>query len=118
MMDAKKFIRELVRMCKSHGETCGDCPILQAVRGCPLIVPGNADADVLVDVIEKWSKEHPVVTNGQKVLEMIPDDVRSTTYHSALEHGHPNQIVSEDYVKIRIKRSWWDAEYKAKKGGM
>jgi len=97
-MDAKEFIRELVRMCKSQDETCSDCQIFESV-GCPLIVPENADADRLVAVVEKWSKENPVVMNGQKVHELIPADVRSTYFYP-------------EYIRIRIDRSWWDAEFK------
>jgi hypothetical protein len=97
-MDAKEFIRELVRMCKSQDEICSDCQIFQCA-GCPLIVPENVDADKLVEIVEKWSTEHPLVTNGQKVKELLPEVAVFNTN-------------STTYVTIDIPYYWWDAEYK------
>lgn len=98
MMDAKEFIKELVRMCKSYEETCSDCQISQCA-GCPLIVPENVDADMLVSVVEKWSNAHPVVTNGTELMKHLPDSAR---------------VLDEwtNGVVIYVPRDWWDAEYK------
>ena len=97
-MDAKEFIRELVRLCKSQDETCGGCKIRQ-YTGCPLTVPENVDADILVAVVEKWSKENPVVTNGDEVMKLLPVEVKVYDEYT-------------DDVTIRVPRKWWDAEYK------
>jgi hypothetical protein len=53
----------------------------------------------LVEIVEKWSKEHPLVTNGGKVMRTLPVEA----------------IVDDesmDEVTIRVPRKWWDAEYK------
>lgn len=101
VMDAKEFIRELVRMCKSKDDTCNDCQIRQRI-GCPLIIPENVDADMLVDVIEKWSKEHPLITNGDVLKEMLPDGSSVNDQYNAMA----------DHIFIEVPKDWWKAEYK------
>jgi hypothetical protein len=96
-MDAKEFVRELVRMCKSKDDNCDDCPIRQSM-GCPLFVPENADAYMLVAAVEKWSKENPLVTNGMKVMEMVGEQIAA-------------KADVEQYIVLNIEKDWWNAEY-------
>ena len=111
-MDAKEFVKELARICKSKGETCDGCQIRQST-GCPLI-PENVDADRLVTAVEKWSKEHPMVTNGDMVWRLIPGDVRSTEKCRAKEDfPYPeNAPCYKDHYVITVTADWWEAEYK------
>ena len=101
-MDAKEFIRELVRICKSQDETCSKCLIFESA-GCPLIIPESTDADRLIAVVEKWSKEHPIKTNGMRFLDDNREYIR--TYHR-WENG------CKPYIEVHIEADWWDAEYK------
>ena len=114
-MDAVKCIKEFNRMCRSY-DCCSDgCPLK---RRCILFRNPNADSEsieALVAAVEKWSKEHPVVTNGLKVHEMIPGNERSTVFKEADSNIKGcGFITSEDYVEMRVRKSWWDAEYKEK----
>lgn len=99
-MDAKEFIRELVRMCKSNGETCGGCQI-RKYTGCPLAVPENVDADILVEIVKDWSTEHPKKTNGRKFIEEYNDVITNAKRED-----------SGNLIKIYMYADWWDAEYK------
>lgn len=72
-MDAVKFLKEKKRMCISSGDdSCHGCPIY-AERGiltCTQfqnIFPGQ-----IVEIVEKWSKEHPRKTFLQDFLEKYP----------------------------------------------
>ena len=72
-MDAVRYLKERMRMCHSFGNTsCGGCPIY-AERGiltCTQfqnIFPGQ-----IVEIVEKWSKEHPRKTFLQDFLEKYP----------------------------------------------
>ena len=106
-MDAKEFIRELVRMCQARGEICGDCRLHREI-GCPLVVPERVDADKLVSAVEEWSKENPFVTNGDKVMEIIKDaGVPVTARGSGFDRE-----VTVNTVHIAVSEDWWDAEYK------
>ena len=96
-MDAIHFINEVNRMCKSHDDVCTGCPLMHS--NC-LVNDFDVEAEKVVPIVEKWSEEHPLVTNGMKVMELIPDNSRLTN------------DTGEDNVQMVIARGWWDAPYK------
>lgn len=78
-MDALKFIEERNRMCERYWQVDGDCD------GCPLVYTrecnemrnmvddsGKAVGEV-VEIVEKWSKEHPRKTRQSVFLEQYPE---------------------------------------------
>lgn len=78
-MDALKFIEERNRMCDRYWQADGDCD------GCPLVYTrecnemrnmvddsGKAVGKV-VEIVEKWSKEHPRKTRQSVFLEQYPE---------------------------------------------
>ena len=81
MMDALKFIEERNRMCDRYWQVDGDC------NGCPLIdarecnelrnmVDGAGKAvGKTVEIVEKWSKEHPRKTRQDVFLKQWPNAV-------------------------------------------
>lgn len=115
-MDAVKFLIEAERLCRQYPD-CHECPLY--LKKCH--VGGRKTVEECretVAIIEKWGQEHPVVTNGMKVHEMIPGNERRTVFKEA----DPNLkgcglMTSEDYVEMRIRKSWWDAEYKEESNG-
>lgn len=97
-MDAVEFLKEWERMCDST--KCESCGLLNSLA-CGGMPFGEVDFDEMVAVVQKWSKEHPLVTNGGEVMRMLPEEA----------------IVSDEWlntVTIRVPRKWWDAEYKEK----
>lgn len=94
-MDAVTYIRERARMCERYG--CEDCP-LKKYPDCY----NPEDASGAVATVEQWSKEHPMVTNGKKMLELIGGE------ESQWEGGG----TVNGMVQIRVSKKWWDAEYK------
>lgn len=100
-MDAVSFIREFGRMCEAHSDAkgCGEsCP---ALHHC--LVPRNECEypEELVTAVEQWGKEHPLVTNGQKVMELVGYNGKAWTNDG-----------DEGYVIVKIREDWWDAENK------
>nr|DAG57445.1 MAG TPA: hypothetical protein [Caudoviricetes sp.] len=79
MMDALKFIEERNRMCDRYWQVDGDCD------GCPLVytrecnelrnMVDDAGKAVMeaVEIVEKWSKEHPRKTRQSVFLEQWPN---------------------------------------------
>lgn len=78
-MDALKFIEERNRMCDRYWQVDGDCD------GCPMVNvdecnelrnmvddAGKAVGKV-VEIVEKWSKEHPRKTRQDVFLEQYPN---------------------------------------------
>lgn len=94
-MDAVTFVKEYRRLCDEY-PACIRCP-LGKFEDCV-----DADPEEMVKVVEKWSKEHPVVTNGKKMLELIAGEA------SQWESGG----TLNGMVEIRVSKKWWDAEYK------
>lgn len=76
-MEASKFIKESARMCNQNGYCCADCP----AYGCPkCIIDGTSLAkddkalEEYIAIVEKWSKEHPVITNEKKFEQVFGED--------------------------------------------
>lgn len=102
-MDAVKFLEEDSRMCNTYNDCIG-CPIHDKPFCNPHDMTTNDERKELVDAVEKWSKEHSIMTNGRKIVEMIPNDKLGS-------------IVRNKDVTLYIDKSWWDAEYKEKSNG-
>lgn len=78
-MDALKFIEERNRMCERYWQVDGDCD------GCPMLnvdecnelrsMVDDAGKAVgkTVEIVEKWSKEHPCKTRQSVFLEQWPE---------------------------------------------
>lgn len=86
-MDAVKFIKERTRMFDSLRDTKykGNSSCLGVIcPGCPLYL---ADGDCINDtvqstnIVEKWSKEHPIKTIMMDFLEKYPN---ATTYNGGV----------------------------------
>ena len=70
MMDAKKFIAERERMCSYHDDGCNECPAF-SIDYCSGNSRVIADSFKLVDIVEKWSNEHPVKTRQSEFLKQF-----------------------------------------------
>ena len=98
-MDAVKFLMESNRICQSS-KFCGGCPMSDC---CVDDVEDINDAIKTVAAVEKWSKEHPIKTNGGRFLYDNREHIR--TYHR-WDNG------CKPYIEVHIEAEWWDAEYK------
>jgi hypothetical protein len=108
-MDAKQFLKEARRMCKTFVEgdmQCHDCPMEDGVL-CNLRTAFRGENttisdEAIVAAVEQWSKEHPLVTNGQKLREFV----------TALGGHFPTMGEAHGTITLTISSDWWDAEYK------
>lgn len=75
-MDAVKFIKERNRMCQAYYETgddvCSNCPAKWEQCDTISSLMGK-NADTIVAIVEKWSKEHPRKTRQSVFLERYPE---------------------------------------------
>lgn len=105
MFDKEKFKKEYIRMMDSlrenhkgepscNGAACSKCPLNNIACG------GGIDLRYYVfeaiEVVEKWSKEHPIVTYKDKFIEVFGVDVWVKTL---IEFG-------DNFAEF------WDSEYK------
>lgn len=68
-MDAVKYLKEKTRMCNSYN-MCHRCG-LGKVSECNRIEDDNPEK--AVEIVEKWSSEHPVRTRQSEFLKIFPD---------------------------------------------
>lgn len=67
-MDAEKFLRETLRMCRAQRD-CASCP----ADGGYCVAPGEKiDLTKCVEIVEKWASEHPAKTRQSEFLKVIP----------------------------------------------
>ena len=71
MAEFLKVIKERKRMCESYGGFCKGCPLEFAVscHNWMLVHPEETE-----EIIMRWSKEHPVMTNAMKFKEVFGYD--------------------------------------------
>mgnify|MGYP003289544036 CR=1 FL=1 len=69
-MDAVKFLKEYDRMCGLYNEErCAGCPLQNDICA---FYPFD-ELDNIVQVVEKWSAEHPIKTRLMDFLEKFPN---------------------------------------------
>lgn len=72
-MDAVKFLKERKRMCDKY--CCESCPISimnnGTYEGCDYL--GKNHPEKCVEIVEKWSADHPVKTRQSEFLKMFPN---------------------------------------------
>ena len=58
-MDAVKFVKEYLRMCKKVDE-CEDCPVYKTdFCAVPAKERSQESAEEIVELVEEWSAAHP-----------------------------------------------------------
>lgn len=101
MMDVADFVKEFSRMCDEYN-TCRGCPMDGKCNPCTEAV--YKDPQGAVEIVEKWSKEHPVQTNADKFKEVFG------------WVGIDDLVEEDEYGCINaVPSSWWRDEYKAPK---
>lgn len=75
-MDAVKFLEESVRMCKSF-PGCEGCEMKENEIGFPCNTTSGSmeyeNYEKLVEIVEKWAKDHPKKTRQSEFLKRYPD---------------------------------------------
>ena len=71
-MDAVKFIQERDRMCDSAND-CEDCPARDKPLMCKVSRKSGCPASEQVEIVDKWSNEHPRKTRQSVFLEQHPN---------------------------------------------
>lgn len=67
-MNAVKFLEEMGRICAEH--TCSECPLDSfSCMGTSKV----DNVEEFVEIVKKWSAEHPRKTRLQDFLEKYPD---------------------------------------------
>lgn len=97
-MDAVTFVKEYRRICDEY-QACIRCPLNKNESEDCI----DADPEEMVKIVETWSREHPLVTNGKVAVGMMEKMDAPYIQYSKNEIGQ---------IEIILDASWWDAEYK------
>lgn len=97
-MDARDFIKNAKRMCNAHDGSCHDCPGNSTPKdGCIIRVLNSFDIrDAEIEAVENWAKEHPLVTNRQKITEVFG-------LNSKILMAMPSHWLDQEYVEPKSK---------------
>ena len=92
-MDAVRFLEEKNRMCNGMRH-CSDCP-LNALSEYKCDDCENFEE--MVDIVETWSKENPIFTNGDKFTEVfgiLPETLLSSYYYGGLSEWFKKEYIN------------------------
>ena len=114
-MDAVEYIKTLSRMCNIYRH-CEGCPIRDGKeRSCGIIA---VEAESFVDTVEavnKWGKEHPVVTRQSVFLERYPnaktdEDGNIGICPAAIEGKNCNECSDGASCCKECRSNYWSQE--------
>ena len=78
MAEYREVVKQFKRMCESNCSNCHECPI-ESYRGfyhCWRWV--SEDPEKSEELIMKWARENPPITNNDKIKEIFGLDFKST----------------------------------------
>ena len=85
-----------------HGVNCTECPMKFI---CSTRVENVYE---LIEFVEKWAKEHPIVTNGSRFLKNYPEADIYGCDDEFIYIKFPFSHGVEDCAKI--PKTWWESE--------
>lgn len=115
-MDAIEFIKERQRLCQTY-VCCFECPANNpnnyGGEGVACIMIDKIDAEKLVPIVEKWSKEHPRKTRQSLFIQQYPQ----VAIYKGVIGIRPCQIVegyTSDYCSlygtsqcVQCRKEYW-----------
>lgn len=108
-MDAVKFINEYRRICTL--KRCMECPLKE--MGCS-ITTQKAKAEEIVDIVEKWSAEHPIKTRQSEFLKVFPMAEMNEDVVGILPCAIDSSVIIEWCKKYKVcnkcRKEYWLAE--------
>lgn len=118
-MEFKEAIKTRRRICNYYIE-CNDCPLFKAVRRCRELPFDKKEIDEYEKILEEWAKEHPIVTNADKYIEVIKNTFGGTKLDKdkVRQRGclqlAGREIDSNKCANMSCLEclKWWDEEYK------
>lgn len=102
-MEALEMLKTLKRICSKY--KCSDCPVVAKSCICIKNISITSDETLLhiIENVEQWSKENPLVTNAQKFVEVFG------------KHNMSDLTICEirpiSHEIIPKKSNWWNEPY-------
>lgn len=115
-MDAIKFMKEKKRMCESYSACIEACPLKIPVyeSGFTCIRYCFDNPEKAVEIVEKWSAEHPIKTRQSEFLKMFPNaDIQNDVIRICPKKIDQNSVTSEECSRsgcFECRKKYWLAE--------
>lgn len=93
-MKAFEFLKEYNRMCETNKD-CQGCPL----KGTTCSIGTELSEEEMINIVDKteqWSKEHPIMTNVQKLKEVFGEKA----------------IYAISSQNVQALKDWLDEPYK------
>lgn len=111
-MDAITYLREKNRMSKKCEIPCADCPLSwknnEFGTNCYNLMMENPEK--AVEIVEKWSNEHPVKTRQSEFLKIFPDTELNDDGVPDICPADLTLICDERINCDRCKKRFWTTE--------
>ena len=122
MLSKEEFQKELVRMWDSirddnslykgydncKGVDCKECPVYSHCKSIKAVY----DAFEMIETVEKWGKEHPIITNRDKFREIFGFEISHNGY-DCLAIPCPDEFKAEASLCNSCPyNGFWNREYK------
>lgn len=106
-MDAVNFLVTRDRMCRSFNGRCNGCEVNERMGVDDMCIYYMAQhPQEVVEIVERWGKEHPRKTRQSEFLKMFPE---AFVYQGSID-VEPCKIVKSKYdteqCKLRKTREW------------
>lgn len=89
------------------GISCSSCPF--DGKTCNTGAP-NFHAYEAIEIVEKWAKEHPIVTNAMRFKEVFGIEPSKQTCVNGIDCEDCEFYIPDD-IECGVKAKFWDAEY-------
>ena len=118
-MEFKEAIKIRRRICDYYVE-CDDCPLYKPSRYCKNFPMSEEEIEEYEKILEEWAKEHPVVTNVDKYIEVMKNTFGGTKFDKDVVHLKVcpkcvgKEIDSNECSRMYCSEclKWWDEEYR------
>lgn len=111
MIDAVKYLKERKRMCDSYNHMCDGCGFGKVPK-CNRTEEDNPEK--AVEIVERWSDEHPIKTRQSEFLKIFPNAViQNGVIQICPRNIDQNSITSEEceeLVCVECRKKYWLAE--------
>lgn len=81
MTEIVEFFKTVGRICKANNGKCDECPLYghpcSAYINCISAVEPDKDIEEMVNIADRWAKDHPVKTRQSEFLKMFPNAPKS-----------------------------------------
>lgn len=110
-MEFKEAIKIRRRMCNYYVD-CDGCPLKGFPDSCTDGIFEVKTADQYEKILEGWAKEHPVVTNAEKYIEIIKNTFGEDADKTKIRESCIGNSLGIECIKDCSEcLKWWDEEY-------